>query len=157
MSKYFTQSCINEPAVMRHGSNSCNNYYQMFKTVTYSRTNIFSDLRTARNALLALFNSQVSSPEKMDEASTAYFAIIQGLFHVPPNPGQEQSTSSESHEDNEKDKDKEKDKKEKSGMLYFLEIHISCNCIGYRLLHKPIMTKSAAYKVESNQVLRYFL
>ncbi|CAK8692384.1 unnamed protein product [Clavelina lepadiformis] len=79
---------------------------------------VMSDLRAARNALLALFNNPAASPEKMDEASMSYFALIQGLFHVPQQSSssqeqqQEKPTSSGTAE-GDKEKDKDKDKKDK--------------------------------------------
>ena len=73
----------------------------------------FSDLRTARNALLALFNNSSASPEKMDEASSLYFALVQGLFHVPEKKQEQSSGSKNTEADN-------KDKKEKSGDFILL-------------------------------------
>ena len=78
----------------------------------------FSDLRSSRNALLAMFNMQTASPEKMEEASSLYFALIQGLFHVPEAPNQsESSNKGNSTEEKDKQKTGEKDKKEKSGLF----------------------------------------
>ena len=71
-------------------------------------------MRVARNALLALFNSQLASPEKMDEASAEYFGLIQGVFNVPQSTHPEK-TSQDSTSENQGHKKEEK--KEKSGQF----------------------------------------
>ena len=58
----------------------------------------------------------------MDEASSTYFALVQGLFHVPQNTGQEQPTSAENKEDKEKDSKN----KEKSGTCFN---HLKSTCL----------------------------
>lgn len=66
-------------------------------------------MRTARNALLALFNNPSASPDKMEEASNLYFSLVQGLFHVPETNKTDQSSTSKSTEEDGKEK------KDKSG------------------------------------------